>query len=262
MTTEAMSGHVAGPLGISDIITYLYFEEMNIKKVPEYFDKGIQRKNVFDPKRDRFVLSAAHMVPVIYAILFEKEFIEKEELSTLRKFGSRLQGHTEINLELGIETTGGSLGQGVGIACGLAKSAKIYNEEYRTYSVLGDGESNEGSVWEAAMFGNKYKLDNLVFILDKNNIQQSNFTDHIMPMNPMKDKWESFGWNTIEIDGNNFNDIDMAFMKAKNTKGKPSIIIANTIPGYGVSFLENNYIWHGKALNKEELKEALVELDK
>ncbi|MEI6462792.1 MAG: transketolase [bacterium] len=262
MTTAAESGHVAGPMGIADVMTYLFFEEMNFNKVPEYFDEGVQRNSLLDPSRDRFVLSAAHMVPVLYSVLIEKGYIDKSEINNLRSFGSKLQGHTAIDLTIGVETTGGSLGQGVGIALGFAKSAKIFNKNYRTYCVLGDGESNEGSVWEAAMFGSKYALDNLVFILDKNNIQLSNFTENIMPMDPVSDKWKSFGWNVIEIDGNNFDEIDNAFSNAKDTKGKPSIIIANTIPGKGVSFIENNYVWHGKVLNTEELKEAIIELDK
>jgi len=262
MTTNAKSGHVAGAMGIADIMTYLYFEEMQIEKVSEYFDNDIQRKSVFNTNRDRFVLSAAHMVPALYSVLIEKGFIDKTEIDNLRKFGSKLQGHTAIDLTIGVETTGGSLGQGVGIASGFAISSKIFKSESRIYCILGDGESNEGSVWEASMFGNKYRLDNLVFILDKNNIQLSNFTENIMPMDSICDKWKSFGWNVIEIDGNNFDDISKAFYLARETKGKPSIIIANTIPGKGVSFLENNYIWHGKVLNEDELKEALIELDK
>ncbi len=251
MVYAAGSGHPGGALGIADVLTYLYFAEMGV--------------NPQDPQmsnRDRFVLSAAHMVPGLYATLAEAGFFPKEELTTLRKFGSRLEGHTVRNLELGVETTGGSLGQGVSIACGFAAAAKIDKKDWRTYCILGDGESDEGSVWESALFASKYQLDNLVFICDRNNIQLSGNGSTIMPLDPVADKWRAFNWYVIEIDGNNFEEIIGAFRKAREVKNKPTIIIAKTIPGKGVSFMENRWEWHGKAPNEQELQLALSDLKK
>lgn len=261
MTTIAGSGHIGGALGIADVMTYLYFKELNIKKVEKHFDESIQRDSCLNDDRDRFVLSAGHMVPILYSMLIARGFIDESLLNSLRDLESLLQGHTTINLEIGVETTGGSLGQGVGIACGFALSNKIYRKSGRVYCILGDGELNEGSVWEAIMFGAKYKLDNLVFILDRNNIQQTNFGDEVMPLDPVADKFKAFNWETIEINGNDFNEIENAFEKAKGIKKKPSIIVANTIPGKGVSFLENDYIWHSKVLNNEQLTLAIEELN-
>jgi transketolase len=251
MVYAAGSGHPGGALGIADVMTYLYFAEMSV--------------NPQDPQmtnRDKFVLSAAHMVPGLYATLAEAGFFPKEELTTLRKFGSRLEGHTVRNLELGVETTGGSLGQGVSIACGFATAAKIDKKEWRTYCILGDGESDEGSVWESALFAAKYQLDNLVFICDRNNIQLSGSGTTIMPLDPVADKWRAFNWYVIEIDGNNFEEIIGAFRKAREVKNKPTMIVAKTIPGKGVSFMENRWEWHGKAPNEQELQLALSDLKK
>lgn len=260
MTTEAGSGHIAGAMGIIDIVTYLYFNEMNFSRVEKYFDEGVQRDSILDPNRDRLILSAAHMVPSLYATLSHLGFIDPSELMNLRCLGSKLQGHTNLDLEIGVETSGGSLGQGVGIAAGLAKSFKIYDKKSKVFCIVGDGESNEGSVWEAFMFSSKYKLDNLLYIFDHNNIQQSNFGDEIMPLLDIKAKLNDFGLYVIEIDGNDFKDIERGFNEAREVKGKPICILANTIPGKGVSFLEHNYIWHSKPLDKEQLKEALNEL--
>lgn len=250
MVHAAASGHPGGAMGIADVLVHLYFAEMRV--------------NPQDPMmmdRDRFVLSAAHMVPGLYATLAEAGFFPKEELLTLRKFGSRMEGHTVRNLEIGVETTGGSLGQGVGIACGMAAAAKLDDKDWRTYCVLGDGESNEGSVWEAALFGVKFELDNLVFILDRNNIQLSGTGQEVMPLDPVADKWRAFNWNVIEIDGHSFDDITGAFRTAREVKHRPTIIIANTVPGKGVSFMENKAEWHGTAPDDEQLKQALTELD-
>jgi len=260
MTTEAGSGHIAGAMGIIDVVTYLYFNEMSFNKVEKYFDAGVQKDSILDPNRDRLILSAAHMVPSLYATLSQLGFIDPSELMNLRSLGSKLQGHTNLDLEIGIETSGGSLGQGVGIAAGLAKSFKIYDKKSKVFCIVGDGESNEGSVWEAFMFSSKYKLDNLIYIFDHNNIQQSNFGDQIMPLLDIKAKLTDFGLHVIEIDGNDFKDIERGFNEAHEVKGKPICILANTIPGKGVSFIEHNYIWHSKALDKEQLKEALNEL--
>jgi len=260
MTTEAGSGHIAGAMGIIDIVTYLYFNEMSFNKVEKYFDDGVQRDSILDPNRDRLILSAAHMVPSLYATLSQLGFIDPSELMNLRSLSSKLQGHTNLDLEIGIETSGGSLGQGVGIAAGLAKSFKIYDKKSKVFCIVGDGESNEGSVWEAFMFSSKYKLDNLIYIFDHNNIQQSNFGDEIMPLLDIKAKLTDFGLHVIEIDGNDFSDIERGFNEAHEVKNKPICILANTIPGKGVSFIEHNYIWHSKPLDKEQLKEALNEL--
>ena len=260
MTTEAGSGHIAGAMGIIDIVSYLYFNEMNFNKVDKYFDEGVKRDSILDPNRDRLILSAAHMVPSLYATLSQLGYIDPSELMNLRSLGSKLQGHTNLDLEIGIETSGGSLGQGVGIAAGLAKSFKIYDKKSKVFCIVGDGESNEGSVWEAFMFSSKYKLDNLIYIFDHNNIQQSNFGDQIMPLLDIKAKLTDFGLHVIEIDGNDFSDIERGFNEAHEVKGKPICILANTIPGKGVSFIEHNYTWHSKPLDKEQLKEALNEL--
>lgn len=248
-THAAGSGHPAGAIGIADVLTVLYFAEMNIS--PE---------TPTDPKRDRFVLSAAHMVPGLYATLAERGFFPASELKTLRKFGSRLKGHTYRDLEIGVETTGGSLGQGVSIALGFALAAQMDKRDSRVYCVIGDGESNEGSVWEAALFAAKQKLDNICLILDRNHIQQSGTSDEIMPIDPVAAKWEAFGWQVYPIDGNDVQQIQFALGKARLTVGKPSIIIAGTVPGKGVSFMENNYEWHAKAPSDEEYSKSMLEL--
>lgn len=249
MLSVAGSGHTGGSMGIADILTYLYFSEMRVNPQDPQM-----------PERDRFVLSAAHMAPALYATLAEAGFFHQDELLSLRRMGSRMQGHTVRNMTIGVETTGGSLGQGVSIACGMAAAAKIDHKDWRVFCVLGDGESNEGSVWEAALFAAKFELDNLIFIIDRNNIQLSGNAEDIMPMTPMADKWKAFNWQTIECNGHDYQDIATAFLKAKEEKHRPTCIIANTVPGKGVSFIENKWEWHGKVPNEEQLKTALLEL--
>lgn len=245
----AGSGHPGGALGIADILTYLYFVELNIDpKKPDWAD------------RDRFILSPAHMVPGLYSVLAARGFFPESELTTLRQNGSRLKGHTYRDLELGVETTGGSLSQGISIAMGIALAARLQNKNYHTYCLISDGELNEGQTWEAIMFANKHMLDNLVVILDRNHIQQSASTDEVMPTEPIADKFRAFNWQVQEIDGHDFGQIGFAINKAKIMKGRPVVIIAHNTPGKGVSFMENNADWHGKAPNDNEFEQAMKEL--
>ena len=249
MITEAKSGHPGGSLSATDILTALYFSEMNVDPA--------------NPKmegRDRFVLSKGHAAPAIYATLAEKGYFSKDELMTLRKFGSRLQGHPDMKKLPGIEISTGSLGQGLSVANGMALNAKIFNENYRTYVVLGDGEVQEGQIWEAAMTAAHYKLDNLCAFLDSNNLQIDGNVSEIMGVEPLDKKWEAFGWNVIKIDGHDFEQILSALDKAREYKGKPTMIIAKTIKGKGVSFMENVCGFHGVAPTLEELERALAEL--
>lgn len=249
MITEAKSGHPGGSLSATDILTALYFSEMNVDPA--------------NPKmegRDRFVLSKGHAAPAIYATLAEKGYFSKDELMTLRKFGSRLQGHPDMKKLPGIEISTGSLGQGLSVANGMALNAKIFDENYRTYVVLGDGEIQEGQIWEAAMTAAHYKLDNLCAFLDSNNLQIDGNVSEIMGVEPLDKKWEAFGWNVIKIDGHDFEQILSALDKARKCKGKPTMIIAKTIKGKGVSFMENVCGFHGVAPTLEELERALAEL--
>ncbi len=250
MLLEAKSGHSAGSLDLADIFTALYFNEM--KHDP---------KNVEWEERDRFILSNGHICPVRYAVMAEAGYFPLEELKTLRKLGTRLQGHPH-NLDLpGIESTSGPLGQGISIAAGIALTGKMDKKEFKVYCSMGDGEINEGQPWEAFMFAAKNKLDNLIVIIDRNFIQIDGDTEKVMPLNPLKEKFEAFNFNTIEIDGNNMKEILEAFEKAKENTGKPFCIIANTVPGKGVSFMEGKAEWHGKPPNKEEAEKALKELN-
>ena len=249
MITEAKSGHPGGSLSATDILTALYFSEMNVDPA--------------NPKmegRDRFVLSKGHAAPAIYATLAEKGYFSKDELMTLRKFGSRLQGHPDMKKLPGIEISTGSLGQGLSVANGMALNAKIFDENYRTYVVLGDGEIQEGQIWEAAMTAAHYKLDNLCAFLDSNNLQIDGNVTEIKGVEPLDKKWEAFGWNVIKIDGHDFEQIFSALDKARECKGKPTMIIAKTIKGKGVSFMENVCGFHGVAPTVEELERALAEL--
>ena len=249
MITEAKSGHPGGSLSATDILTALYFSEMNIDPA--------------NPKmegRDRFVLSKGHAAPAIYATLAEKGYFSKDELMTLRKFGSRLQGHPDMKKLPGIEISTGSLGQGLSVANGMALNAKMFNENYRTYVILGDGEIQEGQIWEAAMTAAHYKLDNLCAFLDNNNLQIDGNVSEIMGVEPLDKKWEAFGWNVIKIDGHDFEQILSALDKAKECKDKPTMVIAKTIKGKGVSFMENVCGFHGVAPTLEELERALAEL--
>ncbi len=248
---NAGSGHPGGSLSAIDIITYLYFEKMNVN--PE----NPKMKN-----RDKFILSKGHAAPAQYAALSKKGFFDKSELKNLRKLGSILQGHPDAKKCPGIEISTGSLGQGFSNACGIALGNKMDNKNSKVYVLLGDGEIQEGIVWEAAMSASQFKLDNLVAIIDKNGIQLDGRTKEIMDVERLKDRWESFGWNVVECNGNDFNEIDQAFKALEDCTGKPSLIIAKTIKGKGVSFMEDNAAWHGAAPNEEQRKIALEELSK
>ena len=248
---SAKSGHPGGSLSAADIFTYLYFEEMNID--PK------------DPKkegRDRFVLSKGHTAPGYYSALAHRGFFTVEDLKTLRKVGSYLQGHPDRKHIPGVDMSSGSLGQGVSAAVGMALSAKMSGEDYRTYTLLGDGEIQEGQVWEAAMFAGARKLDNLVLIVDNNGLQiDGNIADVCSPY-PIDKKFEAFNFHVINIDGNDFKQIAAAFAEARQTKGMPTAIIAKTVKGKGVSFMENQVSWHGTAPNDEQYEIAMEELRK
>lgn len=249
MLVEAGSGHSAGPLGMADIFAALYFEVLNIDpKKPHW------------PERDRLVLSAGHICPVLYAAMAHRGFFPRSELLTLRKYGTRLHGHPH-NLALpGIENSSGPLGQGLSQACGMALAARLDDKKWRVYAVLSDGEHDEGQTWEAVMFAGKNKLHNLTAVVDRNNIQIDGFTEDVMPLEPFADKYKSFGWHVLEIDGHNFDNITAAFRHARAVFEKPTCIIAHTIPGKGVDFMENDFHWHGKPPTADQAKKALSEL--
>ncbi|WP_047153527.1 transketolase [Aneurinibacillus tyrosinisolvens] len=249
MVSAANSGHPGGSLSATDIVTVLYFHEMNVG--PDKAD---------DPNRDRFILSKGHASPVLYAALAEKGFLPKEELSTFRKINSRLQGHPSKKLLPGVEQSTGSLGQGLSSANGMALAGKLDKLDYRVYALLGDGEIQEGMVWEAAMAAGHYKLDNLVAILDYNHLQIDGIVDEIMDVAPVTDKFRAFKWHVIEVDGHDMEQIIAALDEAKTVKGKPTFILAKTVKGKGVSYMENVAGWHGTAPNAEQLKQALDEL--
>lgn len=250
-THAAKSGHPGGSLSVADIMTYLYFEEMNVDpQNPQWAD------------RDRLVLSKGHVAPALYATLAEKGFLPKEDLLTLRHVGSYLQGHPDMKGIPGVDMSSGSLGQGVSCAAGMALAAKLDNKDYRVYAITGDGEIEEGQIWEAAMFAGFRKLDNLVVIVDNNNLQIDGAIDEVCSPYPIDKKFEAFNFHTIVIDGNNFDEIRAALKEARETKGMPTAIIARTTKGKGVSFMENNVGWHGKGPNDEECKIALEELEK
>lgn len=251
MLERAGSGHPGGALGMADIFASLYFSILNHDP-----------SNPDWEERDRLILSNGHIVPVRYAAMAESGYFDVKELKTLRKLNSRLQGHPERGKLPGLETTSGPLGSGLGQAAGIALGAKLDNKRFRVYCVMSDGEQDEGNTWEAVLFAVKYKLGNLTAIIDRNKIQLSGNTEEIMPINFLVDKYKSFHWNVEEIDGSNFKEIATAIKKAKDIYDRPTVIIANTIPGKGVSFMENKYVWHGKAPNKEEAKLALKELEK
>lgn len=250
MLHEAGSGHPGGSLSAADILTVLYFNEMNIN--PE---------NPGQPDRDRFVLSKGHAAPVLYATLAEKGFFPKEELLTLRKIGSNLQGHPDMRKVPGVEISTGSLGQGLSAANGMAMAGKMDGALYRVYALIGDGECEEGQIWEAAMLAAHYKLDNVTAFLDHNGLQIDGKICDVMSPEPLDEKWRAFGWDVQVIDGHNISAIIAALDHARKIKGKPSMIIANTIKGKGVSFMEDVAGWHGRAPNAEETKKALAELD-
>lgn len=250
-THSAKSGHPGGSLSVADIMTYLYFEEMNVNP-----------KNPKWAERDRFVLSKGHVAPALYATLAEKGFFPKEDLLTLRHVGSYLQGHPDMKGIPGIDMSSGSLGQGVSAAAGMAVAAKLDKKDYRVYAVTGDGEIEEGQIWEAAMFAGFRKLDNLVVIVDNNNLQIDGAIDTVCSPYPIDKKFEAFNFHTIVINGNDFDEIRAAFKEARSTKGQPTAIIARTVKGKGVSFMENQVDWHGKGPNDEQCRIALEELEK
>ena len=249
MIANANSGHPGGSLGAADILGVLYFEEMNINEA-----------NANSLDRDKFVLSKGHAAPVLYATLFEKG-IYKGDLNSFRCINSKLQGHPNMNYVEGVDMSTGSLGQGISAAVGMAMANKLSKNENRVYTLLGDGECNEGQVWEAAMAAAHYKLDNLCAILDYNGLQIDGDTVEVMDSSPLDKKFEAFNWNVIKIDGNDLDQIREAFKQAKEVKGKPTLIFAKTVKGKGVSFMENNAAWHGVAPNKEELEKALKEVE-
>jgi len=248
----AASGHPGGSLSSADILTYLYFEEM----------KNIDPADPKNPDRDRFVLSKGHAAPVLYATLAEKGFIPKEELITLRKIGSRLQGHPDMNLVPGVDMSTGSLGQGLSTAVGMALAAKLDNKDYRVYSLVGDGEIQEGQIWEACMFAGYRKLDNLVVILDNNGLQIDGEIKKVCSPYPLDEKFLSFNFHVIHADAHDFESLKAAFDEAKETKGMPTAIIAKSVKGKGVSFMENEAGWHGKGPNDEEYKAAMEDLER
>lgn len=248
---SAACGHPGGSLSIADIITYLYFREMNV--YPE---------NPKAENRDRFVLSKGHTAPALYAVLAERGFFPKDELKTLRKIDSRLQGHPDMKGIPGVDMTTGSLGLGISAACGMALAAKVDGRDYRVYTVLGDGESEEGQVWEAAMFAAHYKLDNLCAVLDLNGLQIDGAITEVMNPTPHDEKFRAFGWNVIVIDGHDFGEIERAFNEASSTKGKPTVIIAKTVKGKGVSYMEDKCEWHGQAPKEDLYKVAIADLEK
>lgn len=250
MLYEAGSGHSAGPLGMTDVFTAMYFHVLNHKPKDPYWED-----------RDRLVLSNGHIVPVQYAVMAHAGYFPKSEMKTLRKKGSRLQGHPHRTSLPGLETTSGPLGSGLGQSAGMALAALMDNKKWRTYCLMSDGEHDAGNTWEAAMFAGKHKLHNLTAIMDRNNIQIDGYTEDIMPLEPVREKYESFNWHVISINGHDLAEIVNACREAEAVYEKPVMIIANTIPGYGVDFMENDYTWHGKPPgSEEELKKALHEL--
>ncbi len=248
---SAKSGHPGGSLSAADILKYIYFEEMNIDP-----------KDPKKPDRDRFVLSKGHTAPGYYSTLANRGFFPVEDLTTLRKVGSYLQGHPDMKHIPGVDMSSGSLGQGISAAVGMAISAKLSGDDYRVYTLLGDGEIQEGQVWEAAMLAGFRKLDNLVVIVDNNNLQIDGPIDEVNSPYPIDKKFEAFNFHVININGNDFDEIDAAFKEARATKGMPTAIIAKTIKGKDVSFMENQVSWHGAAPNDEQYEIAMADLEK
>ncbi len=250
MLYEAGSGHSAGPLGMAEVFVALYFHVLNHRPLDPFWED-----------RDRLVLSNGHIVPVQYVVLAHSGYFPKEELNTLRKLGTRLQGHPHRPTLPGLETTSGPLGSGLGQGAGMAWSALSDGKKWKVYCLMSDGEHNAGNTWESVMWAGKLKLNNLVAIMDRNNIQIDGYTEDVMPLEPLKDKYEAFNWKVIEISGHNVGDIIGACREAEAIFEKPVLIIANTIPGFGVDFMENKYEWHGKAPStRQELKQGLDDL--
>lgn len=248
-TFHAKSGHPGGSLSIAEDLSYLYWREMNVDP-----------KNPKMENRDRLVLSKGHTAPALYAALALKGFFPESELKSLRHIGSILQGHPDMKHIPGVDMSTGSLGQGISAACGMALSAKISGDSYRTYAILGDGEIEEGQVWEAAMFAAHYKLDNLLAIVDNNNLQIDGTVEEVMSPYPIPEKFAAFGWHVVTIDAHDFDEIEKAFEEAKTVNGKPTVIVQKSIKGKGVSFMENQVGWHGSAPNAEQYEQALKEL--
>ena len=246
---NAKSGHPGGSLSVADILTYLYFDHMNVDP-----------KNPKDENRDRFVLSKGHTAPALYAVLANKGFFPVSEIKNLRKPGAMLQGHPSMNRTPGVDMSTGSLGQGISTAVGMALAGKLDKKDYRAYTVLGDGEIEEGQVWEAAMFAAAKGLDNLCAVVDNNNLQIDGSIAEVNSPYPIPEKFRAFGWNVIEIYGHSFDEIDAAFKAAAEFKGKPTAIIAKTVKGKGVSFMEDQCSWHGTAPNAEQYEQAMNEL--
>jgi transketolase len=249
MVHIAGSGHPGGSLSATDIVTALYFRVMRVDP-----------KNPDWPDRDRFILSKGHACPVWYAALAERGYYDKSHLGTLRQLNSILQGHADMLKTPGVDMTVGSLGQGFSAGLGMALSGKLRKKGYHVWVIIGDGEMQEGAVWEAAMAGAKWKLDNLTTILDLNGLQNDDFVDDIMPIYPVPDKWRAFNWHVIEIDGHNMEEVVSALETAKTIKGKPTIIVAHTVKGKGVSFMENVAAWHGQAPSVEQMDQAIAEI--
>ncbi|MEE0185559.1 MAG: transketolase [Oscillospiraceae bacterium] len=246
---NAKSGHPGGSLSIADLLTYLYFEKMNVNSSdPE------------DPDRDRFVLSKGHCAPALYAVLALKGYFSDKELKSLRHIGAMLQGHPCIHTK-GIDMSSGSLGQGISAACGMALAGKLDGKSYKVYTVLGDGEVEEGQVWEAAMFASHKNLDNLIAVVDNNGLQIDGPISEVCSPEPITDKFAAFGWHVITMDAHDFDSIEKAFAEADTISGKPVAIIQKSIKGKGVSFMENQVSWHGSAPNKEQYEQAMKELD-
>jgi len=249
MLLEAGSGHSAGPLGMADIFATLYFQILNID--PD---------NPTDPNRDRLILSNGHICPILYAALAHRGYFPKSELKTLRKLNSRLDGHPHVGELPGVENTGGPLGQGISQAIGAALAAQLNGQNYRTYCLGSDGELQEGQTWEAAMWAGARRLNNLTWIIDRNNIQIDGPTEQVLPLEPLRAKLESFNWHVLEIDGHNIEEIISACNMARSIVERPTVIIAHTIPGKGVDFMEYKFEWHGKPPKKDEAKRALAQL--
>lgn len=247
---SAQSGHPGGSLSIADILSVLYFKEMNV-----------DAKNPMNPDRDRFVLSKGHCSPALYGALAEKGFFPREDIKSFRQIDSYLQGHPEMKGVPGVDMSTGSLGQGICAANGMALAGKLDNKNYRVYAILGDGELEEGQVWEAAMFASHYKLDNLTAFVDFNGLQIDGDISKVMSPLPIDDKFKAFGWNVIVIDAHDYNQIEAALEEAKATKGKPTCIVSRSVKGKGVSFMENEAGWHGSAPNKEQYEKAVAELN-
>ncbi len=250
-THAAKSGHPGGSLSAADMFTFLYFEEMNIDPERPLMEE-----------RDRFVLSKGHTAPGLYSVMAQRGYFPVEELKTLRQVGSRLQGHPSMHYLPGLDMSSGSLGQGISVACGMAKGAKMQNKDFRVYTLLGDGEIEEGEVWEAAMFAGAKKLDNLVVIVDNNNLQIDGEITEVNNPYPIDKKFEAFNFHVINIDGHDFDQIRAAFREAREVKGMPTAIIMKTVKGKGVSFMENQAGWHGTAPNDEQYKIAMEDLER